>query len=39
MLDFLTRTRGQKQLHVSDMLTYLYLSIGVVVMFGPISGW
>jgi alpha-1,4-digalacturonate transport system permease protein len=36
MHEFLTRTRGQGRLHVTDMVTYLYLLLGVVVMFGPI---
>lgn len=34
--EFLTRTRGGKRLHITDMLTYLYLGLGVVVMFGPV---
>lgn len=33
---FLTRTRGQNKLHITDTLTYLYLSLGVIVMFGPV---
>ena len=33
---FLTRTRGRSRLHITDMLTYLYLSFGVLLMFGPV---
>ena len=33
---FLTRTRGRGSLHVTDVLTYLYLFLGVVIMFGPV---
>jgi alpha-1,4-digalacturonate transport system permease protein len=36
ILDFLTRTRGRSRLHITDMLTYLYLTLGVIVMFGPV---
>jgi alpha-1,4-digalacturonate transport system permease protein len=36
ILQFLTRTRGHKHLHVTDILTYIYLCFGVVVMFGPV---
>ena len=35
--DYLSRTRGIKNLHLTDMLTYLYLSLSVVVMFGPVA--
>ena len=34
--DFLTRTRRPNRLGVTDMLTYLYLLAGVVLMFGPV---
>lgn len=34
--DFLTNTRGRKRLSGSDVLTYLYLSLGTVLMFGPV---
>jgi len=34
--DFLSRTRGQKKLHFTDIATYIYLAIGVLIMFGPI---
>ena len=33
---FLTRTRGRSHLHITDMLTYLYLTFGVLLMFGPV---
>jgi alpha-1,4-digalacturonate transport system permease protein len=36
ILAFLTRTRGRTRLHVTDILTYLYLGFGVLIMFGPI---
>ncbi len=36
ILDFLTRTRGRSRLHITDMLTYLYLTFGVLLMFGPV---
>jgi alpha-1,4-digalacturonate transport system permease protein len=33
---FLTRRRGKKGLHISDVISYLYLIAGVVIMFGPV---
>ena len=36
ILNFLTRTRGNGKLHITDFLTYLYLILGVIVMFGPV---
>lgn len=36
VMDFLTRTRGDSRLSFSDIMTYLYLLIGTVVMFGPV---
>jgi alpha-1,4-digalacturonate transport system permease protein len=36
VLEFLTRTRGRRRLHITDMLTYLYLTFGVILMFGPV---
>ena len=36
ILAFLTRTRGRKQLHVTDIMTYVYLGFSVVIMFGPV---
>lgn len=34
--DFLFRTKGSHKLHIIDILTYLYLGFGVIVMFGPV---
>ncbi len=36
VLAFLGRRRGRKQLHITDILTYLYLVFGVLIMFGPV---
>lgn len=36
VIDFFTRTSGRKRLSTSDLLTYIYLSIGTVLMFGPV---
>jgi len=36
VLDYLTNTRGRKRLSFSDALTYLYLLLGTLMMFGPI---
>ncbi|MBE2271418.1 MAG: carbohydrate ABC transporter permease [Anaerolinea sp.] len=36
VLDFLTNTRGRKRLHVSDVITYLFLLCGTLLMFGPV---
>jgi alpha-1,4-digalacturonate transport system permease protein len=36
ILEFLTRKRGRKKLNISDILTYLYLLLGVLIMFGPV---
>lgn len=36
ILEFLTRKRGKKKLDFTDFLSYLYLFIGVIIMFGPI---
>lgn len=33
---FVTRTRGRTKLHITDILTYLYLLLGTVLMFGPV---
>ena len=33
---FLFRTRGRQGLDFSDVFTYLYLSLGTVIMFGPV---
>ncbi|HEX7039091.1 MAG TPA: carbohydrate ABC transporter permease [Trueperaceae bacterium] len=34
---FLTRRRGRRGPDVTDVLTYAYLTLGVVVMFGPVA--
>jgi alpha-1,4-digalacturonate transport system permease protein len=34
--DFLTRTRGRSRLDWSDLLTYLYLLLGTIIMFLPV---
>ena len=36
ILAFLGRKRGRKGVDVTDALTYLYLAVGVLVMFGPV---
>ncbi len=36
VLDYLTNTRGRKRLSYSDLLTYLYLMLGTLMMFGPV---
>lgn len=36
VIDFFTRTRGNQSLHLTDLLTYLYLGLGTLVMFGPV---
>ena len=33
---FLLRTRGKKQLHITDVLMYVYLTLGTLLMFGPV---
>jgi alpha-1,4-digalacturonate transport system permease protein len=33
---FLTRTRGTGKLHFTDIITYLYLFLGTILMFGPV---
>ena len=34
--DFLYRRRGRRRLDVSDILTYVYLTLGTILMFGPV---
>jgi alpha-1,4-digalacturonate transport system permease protein len=34
--DFISRTHGKKRLDIADILTYLYLLIGTILMFGPV---
>jgi alpha-1,4-digalacturonate transport system permease protein len=36
-LAFLTRTRGRTRLHWTDWLTYGYLTLGLFLMFGPVT--
>jgi alpha-1,4-digalacturonate transport system permease protein len=36
VIAFLTRTRGHYRLHWTDWLTYAYLLLGIVLMFGPV---
>jgi alpha-1,4-digalacturonate transport system permease protein len=36
MANFLTRTRGRSRLHWTDWISYGYLLLGLVVMFGPV---
>ncbi len=33
---FLTRTRGGSRLHITDIISYIYLFLGVILMFGPV---
>src|SRR5215475_12244547 len=33
---FLTRRRGQRRFDLVDILTYAYLLLGTVIMFGPV---
>jgi alpha-1,4-digalacturonate transport system permease protein len=35
-MTFLTRTRGERRLDLTDVLTYLYLTFGTIFMFGPV---
>jgi len=34
--EFLTRTRGKNKLHITDMITYLYMGLSVIILFGPV---
>jgi alpha-1,4-digalacturonate transport system permease protein len=36
VIGFLLRTRGHKRFHISDLLIYAYLTLGTIVMFGPV---
>ncbi len=36
ILDYLGAKKGRKRLDVTDVLSYLYLIFGVIIMFGPI---
>jgi alpha-1,4-digalacturonate transport system permease protein len=33
---FLTRTRGRGRLDITDTITYLFLALGTILMFGPV---
>jgi alpha-1,4-digalacturonate transport system permease protein len=33
---FLSRTRGRNKLHITDIISYGYLGLSVIIMFGPI---
>ena len=35
-LNFLLKTRGQRQLHWTDTVSYLYLVLGLFMMFAPV---
>ncbi len=35
-LSFLTRRKGGKKFDISDIISYLYLIVGTLVMFGPV---
>ncbi len=35
-LDFLLRTRGRQRLHWTDVLSYAYLLVGLITLFGPV---
>ncbi len=36
IIGFFTRTHGRNRLDISDILTYLYLGFGIIIMFGPV---
>ena len=36
ILSLLSRTQGRRRLHWTDYLSYAYLAIGLLVMFGPV---
>jgi alpha-1,4-digalacturonate transport system permease protein len=36
IIAFLTRRRGVKRLHFTDVISYIYLIAGIFVMFGPV---
>ena len=35
-ISFVTRTRGKHQLDWTDWLSYIYLALGLFLMFGPV---
>jgi len=36
LLAFLRRTQGHKKLNFTDIISYIYLGMGVILMFGPV---
>ncbi|MEQ8676157.1 MAG: carbohydrate ABC transporter permease [Aggregatilineales bacterium] len=36
IMEFFSNTRGVSKLHLTDILTYLYLFLGTLLMFGPV---
>ena len=34
--EFLLRTRGRRRLHWTDVMSYAYLFVGLLTMFGPV---
>ncbi len=36
ILEYLRRTKGHKRIDITDVFSYVYLALGVIVMFGPI---
>jgi alpha-1,4-digalacturonate transport system permease protein len=34
--NFLTRTKGRNRLDLADIISYIYLGLGVLIMFGPV---
>ena len=36
LITFLTRTRGRQRLHWTDVLSYVYLGLGLFTMFAPV---
>lgn len=36
IVEFLTRTRGERKILFSDVISYAYLILGVIIMFGPV---
>ncbi len=36
VIDTLRLTKGRKKLDITDILSYLYLVLGVIIMFGPV---
>jgi alpha-1,4-digalacturonate transport system permease protein len=36
ILEYFRRTKGHKKLDFTDILSYIYLGLGVIIMFGPV---